>query len=65
MSKAKVTARVFLDGKPHAPPVAVIVTEMSSDLPADNLGELLCDAVHTAWKAGHDPTAFSVVVSFD
>ena len=41
------------------------VTEhMSTDLPAEKLGELVARAVQTAWSEGHDPVDFHLVVHF-
>lgn len=61
---AIVSAKVYLDGVRFPAPIVEKETSMTDDLPADNLGELLCDAVQAAWKAGHDPVTFSVVISF-
>lgn len=38
--------------------------KMSSDLPADALGEHLALAIQKAWKAGCDPVDMTIVVSF-
>lgn len=64
MDKAIVTAQVYRDGRPHEVAIASVKTEMSTDLPAENLGELVADAIQKAWKDGHDPMYFSVVISF-
>lgn len=48
------------------PPTHRVESSMTTDLPADNLGEGLADAIQRAWKEGFDPTEkrFSVVVTF-
>lgn len=61
---AVVTVKVYLDGRPHAAPVVSVQTEMSTDLPADNIGEIVTEAIHKAWKMGHDPIHFAAVISF-
>ena len=62
---ARVRAKVYLNGQlPNARPITEIKTLMTTDLPAENLGELLCQAVEAAWKAGHDPVSFCVIIEF-
>ena len=60
---AIVTAKVYLLTDCEVP-IVELETGMSQDLPADNLGEIVCEAVQVAWRAGHDPVKFSVVVGF-
>lgn len=38
--------------------------EISDDLPAEALGEILCEAVNDRWKDGVDPTDMTIVISF-
>jgi len=64
VKKARVTVKVYLDGRPHAAPIVAVETTMTNDLPADNVGEIVCQAINKAWKDGHDPVNFSVVISF-
>ena len=63
MKKARVTVEVFHKNG-FTPLVTKEETTMSTDLPAENLGEIVCDAVQKAWKAGHDPVDFKLIVSF-
>lgn len=62
MVKAKVTCTVYLTKSINA--IAKVSTTMSTDLPAENLGEILADAVNAAYKEGHDPVDYSIVVRF-
>lgn len=62
IKRACVTARVFLHGA-HKEVCKETIT-MSTDLPQDALGEVVCAAVNAGWKAGYDPTNFDVVISF-
>lgn len=59
---ARVTAKIFL--KENHQKIAFITTTMSTDLPQENLGELLCRAVTEGWNKGCDPVNFDVVISF-
>lgn len=40
------------------------IGDITDDLPADVMGEILADAVQKAWRAGCDPTHCKVEVSF-
>lgn len=45
-------------------PVAIFQTEISTDLPADNLGQAVCDAINKAWIKGIDPVHMQVLITF-
>lgn len=62
--QAAITVRIYQKGIPYPQPIHVAMTTMTSDLPADNLGEILCEAIQGAWKAGHDPVDCIAVVEF-
>lgn len=57
--KAVVTATLLAPGISKE-----VITEMSQDLPAENLGELVADVIQKGWKAGIDPTASVVIIRF-
>ena len=39
-------------------------TVMTTDLPAEKLGELVAEALNLSWKLGNDPVNTMVVLSF-
>lgn len=43
--------------------------ETSTDIPTDALGEVVSQALHSAWRAGHDPAdplfPFTIKISFE
>lgn len=62
LKKARVTVKIFMHGSHSV--VASATTTMTNDLPADNLGEVLTEAIQEAWREGHDPVNFDAVVTF-
>lgn len=62
MKLAKVTATIR--NKENGNPMYVESAVMSTDLPAQQLGELVAEVVHQAWKAGVDPVNTQVVIDF-
>lgn len=62
LDNARVTAKIIMHGS-HAT-VLEVKRIMSTDLPAEHLGELVCEAVNEAWRSGLDPVNFDVVVVF-
>lgn len=38
---------------------------ISTDLPADALGEILCEAINLAWRSGTDPVDMVIDVRFE
>lgn len=60
--KATITAIPMINKRRRMKMAAKI--ETTDDLPADALGEVVCRAVENAWKAGNDPTSFTIRVEF-
>lgn len=63
MELAKITATVL--NKENDNPIYVETATMSTDLPAQQLGELITSVVHQAWKVGFDPVNTKVLVEFN
>lgn len=63
--KALVTVSAFGIGKMLQKPVVVVTTQMSTDLPTENLGEILTDCLQEVWSRGNDPVNYTFVVEFD
>lgn len=60
--KARVSCKVYLRGSHQE--ITTTTAVMSTDLPQDNIGEVVTQAINEAWKQGYDPVNFDVVVSF-
>jgi hypothetical protein len=60
MKQARVTAKVRQNEKT----IAARTYTMSTDLPAEKLGELVSDVLQQAWREGNDPTHGHVVIYF-
>jgi hypothetical protein len=39
--------------------------EMTTDLPAENMGEAVCDMLQLLWKWGEDPAKCTLVITFE
>ncbi len=65
--RAKVTAACFPNGIGNLHDMVKISTEMSTDLPAANLGELVADVLQATWRKGYDPAQkqFAIVINFE
>lgn len=60
-------ARVLVVVYPRIGPrtrLAEAATEMSTDLPAAALGEIVAEALRIAWKDGYDPVKLRLEVTF-
>lgn len=60
MDQATVTVHI----RENEQTVVEVSTKMSTDLPAENLGEILASALNKYWQSGGDPVNCHAVVFF-